>query len=153
MWDNFWHLRVNERLTQWRHFRQQLDAMSFQEALQEVNTTWSKAPYIEYYMDESDPSNWPDPWTLLAENQYCDCTKALGMLYTIYFTAHRRDDLELLVYYNYKKNDRYHVVSINNGKHILNYWPQELVNTTQFEEKHMKLLYRYSITDLKLEKY
>jgi hypothetical protein len=153
MWEDFWNLRVNDRLARWREFRKELDTMPFEEALKSINDTWGSAPFFNYHLDDSSPFNWPDPWTLLAENRYCDFTKALGMLYTIYFTKHRKDDLELLVYVDNKKNERYYVVSIDKGNHILNYHPWEIVNTKQFKEKHIQLLYQYSITDLKLEKY
>jgi hypothetical protein len=42
---------------------------------------------------------------------------------------------------------------LDQGKYILNYWPYEIVNTKQIEEKQMHLLYRYSSTDLQLNKY
>jgi hypothetical protein len=89
----------------------------------------------------------------LAENYYCNVAKALGILYTIYFTSHRTKDLELRVYYDYKDKERYTVVYMDQGKYILNYWPYEIVNTEQVEEKQLQLLYRYSSTDLQLDKY
>jgi hypothetical protein len=114
---------------------------------------WSTAPYVTYYLDPSEPNSWPDPWTLLAENYYCNVAKSLGILYTIYFTSHRAADLELRMYYDYKDKERYTVAWIDQGKYILNYWPYEIVNTTLIEEKQLHLLYQYSSTDLQLEKY
>jgi hypothetical protein len=45
------------------------------------------------------------------------------------------------------------MVWLDDGKYILNYWPYEIVNTKQVEEKQLQLLYQYSSTDLQLEKY
>jgi len=90
---------------------------------------------------------------LLAENYYCDVAKSLGILYTIYFTSHRAVDLKLHMYYDYEDKERYTVAWIDQGKYILNYWPYEIVNTKQIEEKQLHLLYQYSSTDLQLEKY
>ena len=114
---------------------------------------WSTAPFVNYNLDPSDPNSWPDPWTLLAENYWCDVAKALGIIYTIYFTHHSDTPMELRVYYDYKDKERYTVAWLDKGKYILNYWPYEIVNTKQVEEKQMHLLYQYSNTDLALEKY
>ena len=153
MWANFWNLRVNDRLAEWKDFRNKLGHLPLDQAIQELNAMWSTAPYVTYYLDPSEPHTWPDPWQLLAENYYCNVAKALGILYTIYFTSHRTKDLELRVYYDYKDKERYTVVYMDQGKYILNYWPYEIVNTKQIEEKQLQLLYQYSTTDLQLEKY
>ena len=153
MWQNFWNLRVNDRLAEWKNFRHKLSDLPIDQAIPELNSFWSTAPYVAYYLDPSDPNTWPDPWTLLAENYYCNVAKALGMLYTIYFTSHRTSDIKLLVYYDYNDKERYTVINMDQGKYILNYWPYEIVNTKQIEEKQLQLLYQYSSTDLQLEKY
>lgn len=114
---------------------------------------WSTAPYVTYYLAPDNPQSWPDPWTLLAENYYCDLAKSLGMLYTIYFTSHKATNMELRVYYDYNDKNRYNVLWLEGGKYILNYWPFEIVNKEQIEEKQLHLLYQYSSTDLALDKY
>ena len=153
MWQNFWNLRINDRLTQWKDFRHDLDRLPLELAVVELNNMWSTAPMINYYLDPSEPNTWPDPWTLLAENYYCNVAKALGILYTIYFTSHKNVNFELRVYYDYKDKERYTVAWLDQGKYILNYWPYEIVNTKLIEEKELQLLYQYSSTDLALEKY
>ena len=152
MWTNFWNLRINDRLAQWKDFRHQLSDLPLDRALVDLNQMWSSAPYVTYYLDPSNPKSWPDPWTLLAENYYCDVAKALGIIYTIYFTGHKVD-MELRTYYDYKGKNRYNLSWFNGGKYILNYYPFEIVNTEQIEEQKLDLLYRYSIKDLQLEKY
>ena len=152
MWQNFWNLRVNDRLTQWREVRANLSKLPLDQAVEELNTMWSTAPFVTYYLAPNTPDQWPDPWTLLAENYYCDIAKALGIVYTIYFTSHKQTNIELRVYYDYEAKDRYNVAWIDNGKYILNYWPYEIVNTEQIE-KPLQLLYKYTSADLQLEKY
>lgn len=153
MWVNFWNLRINDRLMRWKDFRQKISAQPLEEAVKEVNTMWSTAPFVTYYLAHDTTAEWPDPWTLIAENYYCDLAKALGMLYTIYFTSHKHVDLELRIYYDYNTKDRYNVLFVDGGKYILNYWPHEIVNKEQIEEKQLQLLYQYSSKDLQLEKY
>ena len=153
MWQNFWNLRVNDRLTQWKEFRHQLDRLPLESAVVELNNMWSTAPIINYNLDPSDPKTWPDPWTLLAENYWCDVAKSLGIAYTIYFSSHKSTPIEIRVYYDYKDKTKHCVAWLDHGKYILNYWPYEIVNTKQIEEKQLQLLYQYSSTDLQLEKY
>lgn len=153
MWNNFWHLSVSDRLTEWKEFRRHLSNVSLDVAIKEVNDMWSTAPYVTYYLPPDRPEEWPDPWTLLAENYYCNLAKALGIIYTIYFTSHKMIDMDLRIYYDYRNKERYNVAYISQGKYILNYWPYEIVNTQQIEEQQVKILYQYSSKDLQLEKY
>ena len=153
MWQNFWNLRVNDRLTQWKDFRHQLDRLPLESAVVELNNMWSTAPFVNYNLDPSDPNSWPDPWTLLAENYWCDVAKSLGIAYTIYFSSHKSTAMEIRVYYDYKDKTKHCVAWLDHGKYILNYWPYEIVNTKQIEEKQLQLLYQYSTTDLQLENY
>jgi len=153
MWQNFWNLRVNDRLTQWKDFRHQLDRLPLDSAVIELNNMWSTAPFVNYNLDPSEPKTWPDPWALLAENYWCDVAKSLGIVYTIYFSSHKSTAMEIRVYYDYKDKTKHCVAWLDDGKYILNYWPYEIVNTKQIEEKQLQLLYQYSSTDLQLEKY
>jgi hypothetical protein len=153
MWDNFWILRVNDRLAQWREFRQKISSQPIKQAVVEVNTMWSSAPFVTYYLPPDQPDTWPDPWELLTENYYCDIAKALGILYTIYFSGHKNTNIELRIYYDYQTKTRSNVAWIDGGKYILNYWPYEIVNTELIEEKQLQLLYSYTTQDLQLEKY
>lgn len=154
MWQAFWSLRVNDRLNKWKEFRQTLSGLPLEQAVAEVNNMWSTAPYVNYYLSPDDIKTWPDPWELLAENFYCELAKALGIVYTIYFTSHKNIPMEIRVYYDYEAKDRYNVVWLDNGKYILNYWPYEIVNTKQItKNKEIKMLHRYPIEDLELDQY
>ena len=153
MWSNFWMLRVNERLIQWKDFRHKISDLPLAKAVAEVNSMWSTAPFVTYYLPPDQPDMWPDSWELLAENYYCDVAKALGILYTIYFSSHKNVDLELRIYYDYQTKTRSNVAWIDGGKYILNYWPHEIVNTELIEEKQLQLLYSYTSKELQLDKY
>ena len=146
-------LQTDERLSRWRDFRKSLDNLPLEQALQSVVDFWSSCPFNPYYLDPDAPDNWPDPWTLIAENYWCDVAKCLGILYTLYFTSHHDVPMEIRVYYDYKDKARYCIAWIDEGKYILNYYPFEIVNTQQIEETKLDLLYKYSSKDLQLEKY
>lgn len=153
MWSNFWNLRVTDRLTQWKDFRGKLSDLPLDKAVAELNAMWSTTPYVTHYLNPDEPQQWPDPWTLIAENYYCNLAKALGIIYTIYFTGHKHTDLQLKICYDYSSKERYNLVYIDGGKYILNYWPYEIVNTKLVEDKQLQLLYQYTTHDLALEKY
>jgi hypothetical protein len=153
MYENFWNLRVNDRLAQWKDFRRDLDNLSFDDAVKQVNQFWSTAPWVNYNLSPDNPKEWPDPWALLAENYWCDVAKALGIVYTIYFTSHKNLAPEIRVYYDYDTKDRYTVVWLADGKYILNFYPVAIVNTDEVEKMQLQLLYQYSSIDLALEKY
>lgn len=150
---NFWNIRTDERLAQWADFREALSNLSFEDAIKELNLTWSSAPIVNYNLDPNTPENWPNPWDLLAENYWCDVAKALGMLYTLYFTSHKDVEIELRSYFDLEEKLRYNVVWVNDGEYILNYYPFEIVNTSYISTKELKLLNQYTVTDLGLDKY
>lgn len=153
MWSNFWQGSITDRLDQWKSFRGDISKMSFKDALIACNCLWSSAPYVNYYLAADNPSSWPDPWTLLAENYYCDVAKALGIIYTINFTRHKIMPVELRVYYNLEDKTRYNLSWFDQGKYVLNYWPHEIVNTELLQDKPLQLMYQYSSQDLDLDRY
>ena len=102
-------------------------------------------------MDIDLPNEWPDPWTLIEENFYCDIAIALGMLYTIKFTSHS-PLIELRVYQDPETQVYYNLAWIEGGKYVLNMTEGEVVNKTQIA-KHLNLRYCYGDAELKLNSY
>jgi hypothetical protein len=138
-------LQAHERLT-----RKALDTQPLEQALQSLVDLWSACPFNPYYLDPDQPDKWPDPWTLIEENYYCDLAKALGMLYTIKFTKHD-PAVEIRVYYDPETKYNYNLVWIAQGKYVLNLIEGQIVNKTQIE-KNLKLKVKYNET-LKLDSY
>jgi hypothetical protein len=151
--NQFWNLRPDERLREWKSFRRQLGQLTLEEACVKTAHFWSYAPYVNYYLDPAQKDNpWPDPWTLLHENYYCDIAKSLGMLYTLYLSDHRPVDIELCIYWDSKAVQAYNLVSVNKGKYILNFVFDEVVNK-QHLDNSLELKHRYNAEDLKLDLY
>lgn len=146
-----WKLSADERLARWREFRKKLDTQTIQEAVQSVADFWTKCPFTPYYLDIDKPEEWPDPWTLIEENCYCDIAIAIGMLYTIKFTVHD-PAVEFRTYYDPESKVYYNLAWINEGKYVLNMTEGELVNKTQIAE-HLELRYCYGANELKLNSY
>lgn len=153
MWSCFWNLRISDRLDQWKDFRCHLSKLPLDRALAECNSLWSTAPFVNYYLSSDSPQDWPNPWTLLAENYYCDVAKALGIIYTINFTSHKSIPIEFKVFYDLEDKTRYNLAYFDQGKYILNYWPHEIVNNELLQNKPLQLIYQYSKSDLDLDRY
>jgi hypothetical protein len=146
-----WKLKADERLAHWREFRKKLDTLELENAVQEVADFWTRCPFTPYYLDIDQPLDWPDPWTLIEENFYCDIAIALGMLYTIKFTAHS-PAIELRVYQDPETRVYYNLAWIDDGKYVLNMTEGEVVNKAQIA-KHLSLRYCYGDAELKLNSY
>jgi hypothetical protein len=74
----------NERLAEWRTFRQQLEIS--ETPLEDLAVFWSNAPFVNQYLNPYNPKDWPDPWHLILDDRYDDLGVALGMFYTIKLT-------------------------------------------------------------------
>ena len=146
-----WKLDAVERLTRWREFRKSLDHQSIDQAVQSVADFWTSCPFMPYYLDSEQPSDWPDPWTLVEENYYCDLARSLGMLYTITLTLHNPKS-EIRVYYDTEARVYYNLVWIDNGKYVLNMNEGEVLNKTHIKQ-HFELRNCYGEEELKLSSY
>jgi len=145
--------KPEDRLRSWREFRASLDLLPLDQALAQTAEYWARAPFTPYNLDPDLPNEWPDPWTLIMENSYCDVAKCLGIVYTITLTGHRKDlEIELRQYEDPKNRHVFNLAWVNQGKYILNMIDGELVNTKQID-KTLKLKQRYSEVDLQLENY
>jgi hypothetical protein len=146
-----WNLRPHERLREWKVFRNQISKQDLSTACKNVTHLWSYAPYVNYYLD-IDSTLWPDPWTLLYENYYCDLAKSLGMLYTLYLSEHKPKDIELLITTDTADRQIYNLVSVEKGKYILNFSFDEIVNKTQLP-KTIVIKHYYNSKSLNLDRY
>jgi hypothetical protein len=119
MWSNQYH----DRLAAWVDLRHRCRNADLGQAMIEINRWWFGSPWRPYYLHWDDQTTWPDPWQLLADNHYCDLARALGMLYTIDLMD--RSDIttcELV------ETDRGNLVLVDEGKYILNWAANELLN-------------------------
>jgi hypothetical protein len=132
-----WNLFPYERLRSWHDFRKLIGDKSLDQAVKETQHLWSFAPYQTYYLTTDQIENWPNPWELIYENHYCDLAKALGIVYTLYLSDHK-PNLEIRVYNEPSTNEQYNLVFVEQGKYVLNYIHDEVVNKTQIN-KQLKL--------------
>lgn len=146
-------LPTSGRLAHWKTFRNQLDVMSLPQALKATQQLWQTCPFTPFYLTVDQPSSWPNPWDLIIENYYCDLAKCLGIVYTLYLSNHKNMlDPEIRVYYDTHTHYQYHIAYFADGKYVLNLIDNELVNKEQINQE-LKLKYRYTAADLRLELY
>jgi hypothetical protein len=144
--------KPEDRLRSWREFRSTLDLIPLEQALAQTAEYWARAPFTPYYLDPDDPTRWPDPWTLIMENTYCDVAKCLGIVYTVTLTTHRTDlDIVFQQYTDTRNNHVYNLACVNQGKYILNMIDGAVVNTKQID-KTLALTKQYR-EELQLDNY
>ena len=86
-----------------------------------INDWWARAPLVNHHLHIADYEDWPLPWDLLADNTFCELAKCLGIVYTILLIDHVEiSSLHII------QTDNYYVVSVNNGRFILNDQPGEI---------------------------
>jgi len=148
-----WKLKPDDRLDRWKQFRKRLGTLPLESALAECVDFWQKAPFTPYYLEHADQTNWPDPWQLVYENYYCDLAKALGIVYTLHLSEHGTNlEMSIRVYQDPLSRGQYNLAWIDQGKYVLNFISDEIVNRTQLP-KELKLLTELSSQDLKLHSY
>lgn len=148
-----WKLDASERIARWRDFRNSIENLPLEDAINQTVQLWNTAPFTPYYLDPLNSENWPDPWSLIYENYYCDVAKVLGIVYTIALTSHNSNiDIEIRVYKDPKSRHEYNLAWINQGKYIVNLIDNEIVNKEQFDKTFI-LIKQYTAEDLDLVKY
>jgi len=146
-------LKPSDRLDRWKSFRFSLNEFSIGKAVELTNELWAACPFTPFYLDPAEPNTWPDPWTLLEENYYCDLAKVLAIIYTLHLCNHGQIlNPELRIYINTKTRHTYHIAYLCDGKYVLNLIEGEIVNKQHINQE-LQLRYRYTAADLKLEQY
>jgi hypothetical protein len=87
-------------------------------------------------------SEWPNPWELINDNMYCTYGRALGMIYTLLLLGIKDIDLVLAKDDN---SEEVVLVTVNDAKYILNYWPDTVVNNSLDQ---FKIIKKFNITSL-----
>ena len=118
-----WPASFEQRLHAWGVLRESIQHAPVDQALADINAWWFRAPWRAYHLHWDDRPNWPDPWELLSDNIYCDLARGLGILYTI--TLLDRADLQDSVL---TESDQGNLVLVQQGKYILNWDSQQVLN-------------------------
>ena len=118
-----WPRDFSERLESWAQLRQQCRRLDSEPALTKINQCWFQTAWSAYHLHWDDQEDWPDPWQLLSDNQYCPVARGLGIMYTI--TMLDREDLQDAQMIEYQSDN---LVLVSQEKYILNWDPDQVVN-------------------------
>ena len=130
-----WHPKFADRLESWSALRTRVEKLPTDQALQEINSWWFKAPWQPYYLHWDDQAKWPDPWQLLSDNVFCEVARGLGILYTISMIDHPVAASADLVLTSEGTN----LVLVAKEKYVLNWEDEVVVNTHQKHKIKKKL--------------
>lgn len=125
-----WPKTYAARLRAWADLRTRMKEQPVDLALLEIHCWWSQTPWRPFYLHWDDRLNWPDPWQLLADNIYCDLARALGMLYTV-LMLDRQDCSDAVL----AQTEQGNLVLVQQGKYIMNWIPDKIVNIASQEPK------------------
>lgn len=146
-------LSSKDRLIQWKIFRKTLNSLSLDTSIHKTQELFESCPFSPYFLNIDDVNSWPDPWTLILDNYYCDIAKVLGIVYTLHLTDHKLSICpEIRSYYDTKSRVYYHIAYLCQGKYVLNLIENEVVNKEQINQ-NLILKYCYTAVDLKLDQY
>lgn len=132
----------DERLLAWNQLRIDIQDLDLDQALSNVNNWWQMLPIDNYYLHWDDVNRWPNPWDLIADGIFCDLAKALGIVYTIHLLE--RPDIDCIELAETKEGDK--LVLINQGKYILNWAPEELLNNHTLQVQIVRTMDSSAIT-------
>jgi len=118
-----WPRNFSERLESWAQLRQQCSKLDSEPALIKINAWWFQTPWTAYHLHWDDQADWPDPWQLLSDDQYCPVARGLGIMYTIAMLD--REDLQDSQMIEYQSDN---LVLVAKKKYILNWDPDQVVN-------------------------
>lgn len=130
------------RLQVWAKLRDTVRECSLEEKCQLIDKFWQQAPLVNHYLHTDFIDEWPDPWQLIADNNYCYYARALGMIYTLYLSDTK--NLELVLAKDDNSNEVV-LVLVEDAKYILNYWPDTVLNNNI---KDFSIIKTFNITPL-----
>jgi hypothetical protein len=116
-----WHISFEDRMRDWHALRQSAGHLSALEKYDCINNWWFQAPMVNRSIHWDEYPNWPDPWQLLANNNFCDLARALGIVYTVIMLDADSD-------VSIAQSDQGNLVLVEQGKYILNWAPRQLLN-------------------------
>jgi hypothetical protein len=122
---NVFQLSYDTRLQSWYQLRNQISDLDTQQKCIMVDKWWQNAPLVNHYLHPIDIDNWPNPWELLVENNFCTIARALGMCYTLLLIG--INDIEMVEAKD-DNNEDVVLVLVDNAKYVLNYWPDTVIS-------------------------
>ena len=139
-----WFESPSKRLSMWRDFRNALDTTNTLDVCNTVVQWWKSAPLVSISIDPVNSEQWPTPWEMLHQGDFCEDSLALGMAYTIHY-ANPNIKTEL-IYVTCIGKSFQRLCTLIDNKHLLNY-EHGCISTLPGEET-CSITYRTQITNI-----
>ena len=124
---NVFQLNYEARLKSWYDLRKSLENSDIKTICLAIDKWWKYAPLVNHHLHIDDIDNWPGPWELLVENNYCQIARGLGMVYTLQLVGIKDVDFSTAIDDN---NEECALVMVDNAKYILNYYPNTVISNS-----------------------
>lgn len=128
-----------DRLSEWKKFRDRLETSP--KPLEDLAEFWSRAPFVNSYLNENNPAEWPDPWHLILDERLDDLAITLGMLYTLKLTQRFMGCNYEIHMSMLPDNTTCHFLLVDN-KYVLNYKYKEVVDASELKGLRTNKLYQ-----------
>jgi len=130
---NVFQLTFKDKLQEWSNLRENMKSVSVEQQCILTDNWWQKAPLVNHYLHPNCIEEWPNPWELINDNEYCFYARALGMAYTLYLS----DTKNIEMYEATDQENTELALIIVDNTYILNYWPNT-VKTNQLKDFVLK---------------
>ena len=124
---NVFQLNYEARLKSWYDLRKSLENSDIETVCLAIDKWWQYAPLLNHHLHPDDVDNWPGPWELLVENNYCQLSRGLGMVYTLQLVGIKGVDFSMAIDDN---SEECALVMVDNAKYILNYYPNTVISNS-----------------------
>ena len=122
---NIFLLDYYTRLREWFKLKENLKGQDISTICIEVDRFWQKTPLLNHYLHPDEIEDWPSPWELINDNEYCLYARGLGMVYTLMLLGVKDIDFVDIIDDN---RENVVLVLVDNAKYVLNYHPNSVLN-------------------------
>jgi hypothetical protein len=124
---NVFQLNYEARLKSWYDLRKSLEDSDIKTSCLAIDNWWQKAPLVNHYLHPNDIDNWPGPWDLLVENNYCQIARGLGMVYTLQLVGIKDIDFCIAIDDN---SEECALVMVDRAIYVMNYYPNTVISNS-----------------------
>ena len=124
---NVFQLNYEARLKSWYDLRKSLEYKDIKTSCLAIDNWWQKTPLVNHYLHSNDIDNWPGPWELLVENNYCQIARGLGMVYTLQLLGIKDIDFCLALDDN---KEECALVMVDRAIYVMNYYPNTVISNS-----------------------
>ena len=129
---NVFQLNYEARLKSWYDLRKSLENSDIETVCLAIDKWWQKAPLVNHYLHPNDIDNWPGPWDLLVENNYCQIARGLGMIYTLQLLGIKDIDFCIAIDDN---SEECALVMVDRAIYVMNYYPNTVISNNSKDFK------------------